>query len=158
MRRFITAAICAAALASFAAGSALAAKPDIFKVDVSQFEEGDEAILSAECGFAVDAEYTGGFVVHLFDGPRILEVINFRVTQTFSANGITWVAVRPDSGPDIVWLAPDGTTYLAVTGRSITGTATIGRTVINLDTGELVSTAGISVDYPLDDICAMLTP
>lgn len=157
MHRFVGAVLGAAIALTARTGAALAAKPVIEIVDVSQFEEADEAILAAECLFPVDAEYEGQFIVHAFTHGRLVEIINYRTFQTFSANGITWTALHPDSGPDIVWIE-DRTTFVAIVGRSITGSSVIGRTVIDLGTGEVLSSSGLAVDWPLDDICAMLTP
>jgi hypothetical protein len=61
--------------------------------------------------------------------------------ETFSANGKTLV-VQPDSGPDVIWVGQDGHLYIALVGRSVTGSGVIGRTVFDISAMELVSTNG----------------
>ena len=160
MRRLVVTLIGAALLVGLVATPVLAGKPDRFVIDISdpEFIAEGEAQLSADCGFAVDLEASGHIIVHLFDGnPRLLEIDNFRMFQTLSANGKT-VVVRPDAGPDIVWIGRDGAVYLAITGRPITGSGVIGRTVINLDTFELVSSSGNDVGDFITNLCAALAP
>jgi hypothetical protein len=47
---------------------------------------------------------------------------------------------------------------VAVTGRSITGTGVIGRTVINFDTGEIEFQAGNSQGDFFEILCTALEP
>jgi hypothetical protein len=157
MRRVGMAALSAATVLVMSAGAAFAAPPTITIVDISQFEGQAEADWLAECGFAVDVEFEGQIIVHEFDGPRLVEVDNWRVTMTYSANGKTFVAVHPLAGPDIFWIARDGTLYRATVGRSAFD-GMIGRIVRNLDTDTVESSHGLAVDNPLDDICAMIAP
>jgi hypothetical protein len=158
MRRLVSAAVCAVLLSGLAAGSLFAAKPTKFVIDISdpEFIAGGEEQLSEDCGFAIDLEASGHIIVHQFDGhARLIEIDNYRMFQTLSANGKT-VVVRPDAGPDIVWVGRDGAVYLAITGRPITGSGVIGRTVINLDTGELVSSNGNDVGDFIAALCTAL--
>ena len=159
MRRFVSAAVAAAILASFAAGSVLAAKPTIFKIDISDpaFEAGVEAQLLVTCGYPIELDGRGHIIVHVFDGPRVVEIDNFRLFETYSANGKS-VTIRPDSGPDIYWVGRDGALYLALTGRSVTGSGVIGRTVVNLDTGEVVSSHGHEIGDFASFLCSELAP
>ena len=160
MRRLVSAAVCAVLLSGLAAGSLFAANPDRFVIDISdpEFIAGGEAQVSEDCGFDITLEASGHIIVHVFDGDsRLLEIANFRMFQSYSANGKT-VVVRPDAGPDIVWFGRDGAVYLAITGRPITGSGVIGRTVINLDTGELVSSNGNDVGSFIENLCAALAP
>jgi hypothetical protein len=160
MHRLVPAALCAVLLGTLAAGSVAAAKPDMFIVDNSDpaVEAEDEAFLLAACGYAIDVEGSGHVVVHVFsDHPRLLEIDNYRLFNTFSANGKT-IVVRPDAGPDRFWVGKDGAVYLALVGRSVTGTGVIGRTVVNLDTGELVSSHGRELGDFLTAVCEGLAP
>ena len=50
--------------------------------------------------------------------------------------------VQIDAGPDIVRVGRDGRVTVAITGHSTTGSGVIGRTVIDLDTGEVISMKG----------------
>lgn len=160
MNRLIRAAFAAALLASIAAGSVSAARPVVFAIDVSDpaREAGFEADLLKRCGFAIDVEAVGHVIVHQFDGnSRLVEIDNYRMFETFSANEKTLV-VRPDSGPDVVWVGHDGHLYIALVGRSVTGSGVVGRTVFDLTTMELVSSNG----YDLGDfgawVCGELAP
>jgi len=157
MRRIGLAALGAAAVLAMSAGAALAAPPTITIVDMSQFETQAEADWLAECGFPVDVDFDGKIVVHEFDGTRLVEIDNWQVTMTYSANGKTFVAVHPLVGPDVYYVARDGTQYLATVGRSQFD-GLIGRIITNLDTDTVVSSHGLSVDNPIDDICAMIAP
>jgi hypothetical protein len=157
MRRVRIAALSAAMVLVASAGAAFAAPPTITIVDMSQFEVFAEADWLAECGFAVDVEFEGQIIIHEFDGPRLVEVDNWRVTMTYSANGKTFVAVHPLAGPDVFWVDADGTLYQAVNGRSPFD-GLIGRIVRNLDTDTVVSSHGLAIDDPSDDVCAMIAP
>ena len=160
IRRTSTAAVVALLLSALAAGSVSAARPTVFTIDVSDpaREAGFEADLLAFCGFPIDVAATGHVIVHQFDGnPRLVEINNYRMFETFSANGKT-LSVRPDSGPDVVWVGQDGDLYIALTGRSITGSGVIGRTVFNLTTLELVSTNGHDLGDFIAWVCEGLAP
>jgi hypothetical protein len=157
MRRAVIAALTAATLLVAGAGATVAARPTITIIDMSQFEVFAEADWLAECGFAVDVEFVGKIIVHEFNGPRLVEVDNWRATFTYSANGKTFVAAHPLAGPDIFWITGDGTSYQATVGRSPFD-GLIGRIVRNLDTETVESSHGLAVDNPIDDICAMIAP
>lgn len=158
--RLIRAALGAAMLAGVMTGSAAAGSPEVTIIDVSDpaREASFEADLLLECGYAIDVEATGHIIVHVFDGDaRLLQISNYRMFETFSANGKT-IVVRPDSGPDVVWVGGDGDVYLAIVGRSVTGSGIIGRTVVNLSEFELVSISGLDVGNFLTNICEGLAP
>jgi hypothetical protein len=157
MRRVGIAGLSAAAVLLMSAGAAFAAPPTITIVDISQFEEQSEAEWLANCGFAVDVEFEGHIIVHEFGGQRLVEVDNWRFFATYSANGKTFVAVHPLAGPDIFWIASDGTLYHAIAGRAPFD-GLIGRIVRNLDTDTVESSHGLAIDNPIDDICAMIAP
>ncbi len=153
-------AMSAVILALALAGPVLAAKPTIEIIDVSDpaREAGFEADLLKFCGFAVDVEATGHVIVHQFDGnPRLVEINNYRMFETFSANGKTLV-VRPDSGPDVIWVGSDGHLYIALVGRSVTGSGVIGRTVFDITTLELVSSNGHDLGDFVAWVCGELAP
>ena len=57
-----------------------------------------------------------------------------------------------DVGPDRAFVK-DGVAYVAVTGRSETGTGRSGVTVIDLGTGEIVHQAGTDIGVYYDDFC-----
>ena len=157
MRRVGIAGLSAAAVLLMSAGAAFAAPPTITIVDISQFEGQSEAEWLANCGFAVDVEFEGHIIVHEFGGQRLVEVDNWRFFATYSANGKTFVALHPLAGPDIFWIAGDGTLYHAIAGRAPFD-GLIGRIVRNLDTDTVESSHGLAIDNPIDDICAMIAP
>jgi hypothetical protein len=160
MKSFSRAALAAALLSIVAAGSVSAARPNVFIIDVSDpaREAGFEADLLLACGFAIDVEATGQVVVHEFDGsPRLVAINNYRMFETFSANGKTLV-VRPDSGPDVIWVGQDGHLYIALTGRSVTGSGVVGRTVFDITALELVSVNGHDLGDFIAWVCGELAP
>jgi hypothetical protein len=157
MRRLAIAALSAATVLVMSVGAAFAAPPTITIVDLSQFEGQSEAEWLANCGFAVDVEFEGHLIVHEFGGQRLVEVDNWRFFATYSANGKTFVALHPLAGPDIFWIARDGTLYRATMGRSPFD-GMIGRIVRNLDTDTVESSHGLAIDNPLDVLCAMIAP
>ena len=160
MRHLARAAFIAALLSVLGTGSVSAAKPDMFVIDVStpEFEADQEAFFLEACGYPIDFEGSGHIITHVFnDNARLIAITNFRLFETFSANGKT-VVVRPDSGPDRIWVGQDGNVYLAIVGRSVTGSGVIGRTVINLSTGEFVSSNGHELGDFLAMLCEELAP
>ena len=157
MRKVGIAALSAAAVLAMSAGAAFAAPPTITIVDLSQFEGQSEAEWLANCGFAVDVEFEGHIIIHEFGGQRLVEVDNWRFVATYSANGKTFVALHPRAGADLFWIAGDGTLYQAIVGRAPFD-GLIGRVVWNVDTDTIVSSHGLVIDNPIDDICAMLAP
>jgi hypothetical protein len=147
-------------LAGLVAGTAIGAQPVRYVIDTSspEYLADTEAFLAGACGYAIDVDGSGRIIVHLFEGnPRLLEIDNYRLFETYAANGKT-VVVRPDAGPDKYWIGRDGATYLALTGRSVTGSGVIGRTVFNLDTLELVSSHGRELGDFLAFVCEELAP
>ena len=160
MRRLRTA-LTGSLLATFlTVGITLAAKPDFVIVDIStpEYEADLEAGLLEHCGYPIEFDGSGHIIRHVFnDHPRLIEIDNYRLFETFSANGKT-VTVRPDSGPDRIWVGADGAVYLALVGRSVTGSGVIGRTVYNLDTGELVSMHGHELGDFFAFLCEELAP
>ena len=90
--------------------------------------DGQEAFFLEVCGYPIDFE--GTRARRLFTcsttTPASSTIHNFRLFETFSANGKT-VEVRPDSGPDVVWVVQDGDVYLASSGSSVTGSGVGGR-------------------------------
>src|SRR3970282_2796662 len=88
----------------------------------------EAAFVSGECGFPVTVDLQGKVVVHVFEGGRALEIdsYNIRGLYTNQANGKSWGLI--DSGPDIFYV--DGAkVFIAITGRSTTGSGVIGRVV-----------------------------
>jgi hypothetical protein len=160
MRRRIALSRVEMVVALVTATPVLAAKPTKEVIDIGSpaFEAMVEADLLALCGFAIELDGAGHIVVHEFQGHRrLVEIDNYRMFETFSANGKS-VVVHPDAGPDILWIGEDGHLYIALVGRYVTGSGVIGRTVFDLDTGELVSSHGRDVGDFIDRLCTELAP
>lgn len=153
--------LAAVAAAAVGAAAASAAPPTVFHVafDDPVIEADFAAFLSATCGAPVDVALDGKVVVHEFAGPsRLVEIDSYslRLTATNTATGAS-IVIR-DAGPDVV--AFDRTTghlTIAITGRSTTGSGVIGRVVVDLDTGEVLSQAGNERGFFGEIVCAAIT-
>jgi hypothetical protein len=137
------------------------AKPEHSRTDVSSpaYEAEIETLALAVCGFPIDFEATGHIITTVFSNPNspIVQIDRYRLSETFSANGKTLV-VHVDAGPDIAFLDDEGNLLVALTGRSITGSGVIGRTVVNTTTGEVVFQAGREMGDFIETLCTTLAP
>jgi hypothetical protein len=145
------------------AGSASAAKPTKLVIDLDDplVEADFEAILGSACGADIAADVRGHIIVLLFAGregetrPEI-DVFHTQATFTNVDTGATYSLI--DVGPDIYSFdAATGHLTVAVTGRSLTGSGVIGRVVFDLDTGEIISSAGNPEGDWVENACAALT-
>ena len=136
----------------------MAAPPEIVRVDVDDpvIEAADGAELSGECGVPVVADYGGGWTIHVSEGGRHLQVTNYHFQGTFTNPDNGQVVRFNDAGPDRVWMQ-GGHVILATTGRSTTGTGTIGVLVVDLDTGDVVKQSGRVIGTVFDDLCDRLS-
>jgi hypothetical protein len=142
---------------------AAAGKPIKFVVDLgTPANEADlAAFLSDACGAPIAVEANGKVIIIVLDKPRaqgVLEInaYEFHALVTNLATGATTTIV--DAGPDLIKIDPKtGHLLLAITGRSTTGSGVIGRFVIDLDTGEVVSVSGNDLGDPAQAICAEIT-
>ena len=129
---------------------------------VYEFTEADaqaEAAAASEgCGFEIDVELTGWTQTMTFDaggGNRQQESITvFHGDATFTAGDRTYHI--HDVGPDHYY-SVDGVLYVALTGRSLTGSGVIGHVIINLDTGEVEFQAGNDQGFYGAAVCAALS-
>ena len=141
---------------------AFAAKPskEVFSLDDPAAEAFYSALLSGACGVPVKADFEGTVTVHVFTdrhGDFKREIDKYWIRDTFTNTETGATVLLRDVGPDIIWVGRDGNTYIALTGRSLTGSGVIGRTVFNFDTGELLSQAGKEVGSIIDQVCPLLT-
>jgi len=153
----LLAALGALTLTALVAVPALAGKPTKEVIVGTQEElDADSAFATHLCGFEVAASGHSRVIVHIFTdstGAFVREIDGYQIVETFT-NVATGVSVTlHDVGPDRVWLTRDGTTMLAQVGRSLTGSGYIGRVVVNLDTGAVISTAGRQVGTLEEVIC-----
>jgi hypothetical protein len=159
--RRLWALLAAVALSAMLVAPAMAAKPDADTIDLDDpfLEAGLAADISDACGteMAVDAE--GQLRIKVFsdrqgDFKREIDKWFIRI-QVWNVATDESVLIR-DVGPDIIWINKDGDLLVAITGRSLTGSGVIGRTVINISTGELVSQSGMEVGDFIDNVCAAI--
>jgi hypothetical protein len=142
---------------------AAAGKPTKLVVDLGTpaNEANLAAFLSAACGAPIAVEADGKVTIIVLDRPQaqgVLEInaYEFHALVTNLATGATTTIV--DAGPDLFRIDPKtGHLLLAITGRSTTGSGVIGRFVIDLDTGEVVSVSGNDLGDPAQAICAEIT-
>jgi len=113
--------------------------------------------ISAECNFDVVVDGSGWVQIMTFSDQRgrtqheELNVYHSRIVA--SANGQTIEIL--DVGPDHFFVR-DGVAYLALTGRSITGSGVIGHVVVNLDTDEVEFEAGNVQGDWTENLCTNL--
>jgi hypothetical protein len=117
----------------------------------------ESAWLSEECGFPVKAVNAGHIIEMTFPAGRRtktqINVYGIRATYTNLDSGVSVKLV--DAGPDRFY-TKGGRLYVAVTGRSTTGTGTIGVVVFDLETDEIVHESGKEVGIFWDSICDRL--
>jgi hypothetical protein len=87
-----------------------------------------------------------------------IEIDAYQTRGTFTNTATGATATLVDAGPDLVKYDPKtGDVVLAITGRSITGSGVIGRFVVDLDTGEILSVSGLAKGDFVANLCAELT-
>ena len=139
--------------------AALAAGPErtLIDLDDPQIDVEESAFWSDECGFDVAANNRGFIRYTVFPAGRrsVLEIDHYGIRATYT-NVATGTSARlQDIGPDRFYVR-DGRAYVAVTGRSTTGTGTIGQVVFDLETNEIVHQAGRDVGLFQDALCDAL--
>lgn len=150
------------ALVAMLASPALAGeprKPFIFDLNDPAFDADESAGWTKICGFPVTAELSGHIIFHNAKSGAVEFITVYHQTEILtSASGTYRIH---DIGPDIEYIR-GGVSYIAAVGRSITGSGVIGRTVINLDTGEVDWNGRLVGDEVLGDftapICRALEP
>lgn len=124
---------------------ALAAKPTIISFEGD--DAADSAFFTGACGFPVTSESAGHVVVHNEKSGATNFISNYNIRNRLTSEHGTYYLV--DAGPDMLKTKGD-TTYLTVTGRSLTFSTVIGRVEINLDTGEVTAHGRLVGTEPLD--------
>ena len=133
--------------------SALAAKPTLERVEVSDLGVADP-FLSDVCGVPVTLDIVGHVVIRTFDGsggPEQVLTLNLELTAHAGDN----VYRMRDVGADIVRVAPDGTVILMIVGQVPFGFT--GVLKLNPETGEAILEPQHSLEDRVDDACAALT-
>jgi hypothetical protein len=141
------------------APAALAAGPERFVIDLDdpQVDAEEAEFWSGECGFEVAVDNRGHIMGAIFPaGHRSVVELDHYLIRASYTNVETGTVVRlRDIGPDRFYLRA-GRAYVAVTGRSLTGTGTIGQVVFDLETNEIVHQAGRETGLFQDQLCDAL--
>lgn len=136
---------------------AFAARPTIISFADNDVADGE--FFSGVCGFEVTAASSGHVIFHNDKRGANNYIANWNINiWLHSAKGSYHLV---DAGPDMEHRRA-GTSYVTVTGRSVTYSMVIGRTEVNLDTGEVVFHGNLVGAEPFDPefyvpICAALT-
>ena len=134
-------------------------KPFIFDLNDPDLDVDDSIWWTAQCEFPVTAELSGHIIFHNAKKGAVKFITVYHTAEILTS---AWGSYRlHDIGPDIEYVR-NGVSYVAIIGRSITGSGVIGRTVINLDTGEVDWNGRLVGDQVLGNfsapICRALAP
>ena len=156
-------ALAAGELVALVATPASAAKPtrEVISLDDPGAEAFWSAELSAACDAPIVADFEGTVTTHVFtdqNGEFKRGISKFWIRDTFTNTATGASILLKDVGPDLVFIGKDGALYVAITGRSLTGSGVIGRTLINLDTGEFVQESGRVVGSIFEQVCPIIAP
>lgn len=140
---------------------ALGAKPSkmVISLDVAADEAAFTRLLTKECRVPIVADFEGTVTVHVFtdrEGNFVREIDKYQIRDTFTNTETGEVVEIHDVGPDIFFFNKQGEFMLALTGRAVTGSGVIGRTLVNLDTGEVIRMSGKVLGDAIANICAAL--
>ena len=159
LRRSIGLLVVLGVLVGSAAPAVLAAGPARDTIDLSDpaLDADETAWASDWCGFPVEADLGGQIGVLVFPGGRSsvqeLDLYAIRATYVNPSTG-AWIKLR-DIGPDRFFVKA-GRLYVAVTGRSSNGSGVYGTVVIDLETDEVVHSAGKDAGIFNDSFCAVI--
>jgi hypothetical protein len=130
---------------------------DVLDLDDPAFDIEEAAFWTQECGFEVGVDNSGHITTLAFPAGnrKMLQIDSYHIYVTYWNVETGRTIKLRDVGPDRVYLR-GGRAYIAVTGRSLTGTGTIGQVVIDLETDEIVHQAGREVGLFQDQLCAAL--
>ena len=163
LKRSAFVALTVGALFALVTTPALAAKPsrEVISLDDPLAEAFWSAELSAACGAPIVADFEGTVTSHSFsdrNGDFKRQIDKYWIRDTFTNTETGAAILLKDVGPDLFFIGTDGALYLAITGRSLTGSGVIGRTLVNLDTGEVVRESGRVVGSVADQVCPIIAP
>jgi hypothetical protein len=148
------------ALGMVAAAPVAAARPEREVIDLNEpaVDVEESAFATEECGFDVVADVSGHIILTDFpEGSRHVQELDHYAVRATYTNPETGQTFRlRDIGPDRFFVK-DGVAYVAVTGRSETGTGNIGVVVFNLDTGEIVHEAGRFIGFYTERLCEAIS-
>jgi hypothetical protein len=121
--------------AALPASAAEPQKPFVLDLNDPALDAEESAFWTRACGFPVTADLSGHIIFHNEHEGAVSSLIVFHITARLTSESGTYFLV--DVGPDISFTR-NGTPYVAVVGRSITGSGVIGRVLVNLETMELM--------------------
>jgi hypothetical protein len=156
---FISAAVITLAFAI----TATAASPSktVISFDDPILEAEIAADLTAACRAPIAADLSGKVEIIVLDKSKqagVIEINAYETRGTFTNTATGATATLVDAGPDLVRYDPKtGHVVVAITGRSLTGSGVIGRVVVDLDTGEVLSVAGLTKGDFVENLCSELT-
>ena len=161
--RAIAALIALAALAAIASPT-LAARPtrEVIDIGTPDIEVLISEHLSATCGFEILVDANATVAIMVFsnnDGTfrREIDAAEIKWTLTNVATGVS-IDIH-NVGPDISWVNRDGVTMFASIGRAYVahdGIGFVGRSLINVDTGEVLAFGGRFTGDISQVVCAPL--
>lgn len=159
MRRLISAAIAATLLVAMSSAVALGAKPTIIDLNDPEFDADESVFWTQACDFPVTAQLSGHIIEHNPKGGAVTDLVVYHIDETLTSESSTYRLL--DVGPDIFYTR-GGVEYVAVVGRSLTGSGVIGRVEVNLETGEIVWHGRLVGDEVFGDftapVCRQLAP
>jgi hypothetical protein len=148
-------------LALTAAATAATPTKTVISFDDPELEAAIAKDLTAACGTPVAVDLSGKVEIIVLDkttSAGAIEINAFETRGTFTNIETGATASLVDAGPDLLKYDPkSGHVVVAITGRSLTGSGVVGRVVVDLDTGEVLSVAGLVKGDWIENICAELT-
>jgi hypothetical protein len=156
---FVSAVVMTLALAT----AATAARPEktVISFDNPELEAEVAADLTAACGAPIAVDLSGKVEIIVLNKSRqagAIEIDAYETRGTFTNTATGATATLVDVGPDLVKYDPKtGRVVVAITGRSLTGSGVIGRVVVDLDTGEVLSVSGLPKGDFIENLCRELT-
>jgi hypothetical protein len=156
---FISAAVITLALAI----TATAANPSktVISFDDPELEAAIAADLTAACGAPIAVDLSGKVEIIVLDKSKqagAIEIDAYETRGRFTNTATGATATLVDAGPDLFkYDSKTGHVVVAITGRSITGSGVVGRVVVDLDTGEVLSVSGLEKGDFIENLCSELT-
>lgn len=133
IKRSLVLSVALSAVVALPASAAEPQNPIVIDLNDPDLDGEESEFWTDVCGFAVTAEVSGHIIVHSEKNGAVHTLTVFHITERLtSANGSYFLV---DVGPDIGFTR-QGVPYVAVVGRSITGSGVIGRVLVNEATME----------------------
>jgi hypothetical protein len=148
-------------LAHVAAAGSARPGMTVISFDDPELEAEIAADLTAACGAPIAVDLSGKVEIIALNKSAqagAIEINAYETRGTFTNTVTGAKAMLVDAGPDLLkYDAKTGHVVVAITGRSITGSGVIGRVVVDLDTGEVLSVKGLAKGDFVENLCSELT-